>query len=77
MAALAGGAPALVPVTMYDTLFPQDFDPAPFQEKGLGIAARRDIFRAYMPNVHVHSVAEGHHRERTIYETPMGTLKSE
>ena len=74
--ALAGGAPDCVPFTFYDLLFPERFDPAPLQSKGMAICARRSVYRKVTPNVKVREVKESDGGVRTIYDTPVGTLTS-
>ena len=49
--ALAGGAPDCVPFTFYDLIFPEGFDPAPLQSKGMALCARRTVYRKVAPNV--------------------------
>ena len=74
--ALAGGAPNCVPFTFYDLLFPEGFDPAPLQSKGMALCARRSVYRKITPNVKVSEVTESDGAIRTIYSTPVGTLTS-
>ena len=74
--ALAGGAPDCVPFTFYDRLFPEGFDPAFLQSKGMALCARRTVYRKVTPNVKVREVKESDGNVRTIYETPVGTLTS-
>jgi hypothetical protein len=74
--ALAGGAPDCVPFTFYDRLFPEGFDPAPLQSKGMALCARRTVYQKVTPNVKVREVKESNGDVRTIYETPVGTLTS-
>jgi hypothetical protein len=74
--ALAGGTPDCVPFTFYDLLFPEGFDPAPLQSKGMALCARRPVYRKVTPNVKVREVKESDGGVRTIYNTPVGTLTS-
>ena len=74
--ALAGGTPDHVPFTYYDLLFPESFDPACLQSKGMAICARRYTFRKIVRDVDVREVVEPGGRIRTIYDTPVGTLSS-
>ena len=64
--ALAGGAPDCVPFTFYDLLFPEGFDPAPLQSKGMALCARRPVYRKVTPNVKVSEVKESDGGVRTI-----------
>jgi hypothetical protein len=73
---LAGGVPDCVPFTFYDLLFPEGFDPAHLQSKGMAICARRSVYRKVTPNVNVRDVKESDGGVRTIYDTPVGTLTS-
>jgi hypothetical protein len=74
--ALEGGAPDCVPFTFYDHIFPEGFDPAPLQARGMAICARRMVYRKITPNVKVTTVQESGDRVRTIYETPMGRISA-
>ena len=74
--ALEGGAPEHVPFTFYDRLFPEGFDPAPLQAKGMAYCTRWMVYRKVTPNVKVREFKEGDGALRTVYETPLGTLTS-
>jgi len=74
--ALSGGAPAFVPFSFYDVLFPPGFDPQPLLARGMAICARRDIWTKVTPNVKVTDLREPDGSIRTIYETPLGSLSS-
>lgn len=73
--ALAGEAPAIVPFTFYDGLYPPGFDPAPLQARGMAVCARRSVWTMHRPNVKVTEVREDG-GIRLIYQTPVGTVTS-
>jgi len=74
--ALSGGAPAYVPFSFYDVLFPPGFDPRPLQARGMAICARRNIWTKVTPNVKVTEIREPDGSVRTVYGTPVGSLSS-
>ena len=74
--ALSGGAPANVPFSFYDVLFPPGFDPRPLQARGMAICARRNIWIRVTPNVKVTEIRETDGSVRTVWETPLGSLSS-
>jgi uroporphyrinogen-III decarboxylase len=72
--ALAGGAPKNVPFTIYDMIIPKGLDLSSLQERGLGICARRDVYRKLIKNVIIKSVIEPDGTLCIVWETPIGRL---